>query len=1017
MKKNFLLLFLMALLPLAGRAAGNLTGTIQDNLKGLKFTIIEVYNTVPEGKANIVSVSQNNWNEKADDNTKLVIPATITFSVKGKDFEDVDIDKEVTFDVVEIDANGFANLEDLASVTIPASIKTIGESAFADDYSLTSVQIATGSKLTEIGNYAFSAWIAEKFDLSSATSLAVLPAKLFLTAGAEQNPYVKEVVLPASITDINTALAKLPNLEKVNITDTKLASLEAGALENNTKITALELPATCTTIEASALKSTKVAELTINAYQVDNSQSVGKVYGDVAADKKVLTKLTVKGEFKGVINVDAFSGNENLAEVTFDAVSGTIAQDAFTNEAKLAKITLGDVKADATIYPAFASTLTAGAELKIGNIAGTIKTNAFIGLKSVEIGDITTATATGDGAFQGAKLASIKIGEITGNVGASFLPSLAAGATLEIEEIGAEAVIAEDAFRDLKSVEIGDIAATTAIGAGAFAGSNLATITVGEITGNIGASFASTLAAGADVTIKSIGEGASLDANAFKSIKSLTITNGISGGTLAAGSFVYVDANNVTANLGAISGGTFTANAITGPTTAGKKLTLTIGNVSAALTNNLATGNIVKATVGEISKAVKLDVFGAAEEIVFGDIKEGGSLSLTSDEVNETLAKVTFAAIEVAGGIADGTFDKCSKLATVIFNGLLANGAVAAGAFETAGYALAGDAKMVVTYKPADDQLTKPFDRASFGKSTDVEVKVTLKTTQKFFDNYTEAAGVVTWFYRTTAEFSKAAVTKTIKFEGEVAPDGYKYARFYVANDEKAVFDKVDGVTAYSIYVDGEDIYMNPLRVYGGKYQINGVTPIRAAIVVKSKSGEDITVTMNPDEAPTKQSIQNADDKFGILYNDLATALTGAKITMENTNFFKLTDATAVNWATLQTDANYKDNNAIVLLSNPAKSNYIQFADFDPETQPTVKIAAGGYYLLTKKAAAGSRQVIWLDEDGNTTAIESVKVATEEAGEMNDATNNATYNLNGMRVNNTNQKGVYIKNGKKFIVK
>ena len=1017
MKKNFLLLFLMALLPLAGRAAGNLTGTIQDNLKGLKFTIIKVYNNVPEGEANTVSVSQNNWNEKADDNTKLVIPATITFSVKGKDFENVDIDKEVTFDVVEIDDNGFANLDELASVTIPASIKKIGESAFADDYALTSVQIATGSKLTEIGNYAFSAWITEKFDLSSATSLTTLPAKLFLSATAEQNPYVKEVVLPASITDISTALAKLPNLEKVNITDTKLASLAVGALEGNTKITALELPATCKTIADGALTSTKVADLTINAYQTDNSQSVGKVYGDVAADKKVLTKLTVKGEFKGTIAANAFNALDNLAEVKFDAVSGTITAGAFTANPKLNKITLGDVKAGANIQAAFASTLVAGADLKIGNIgAATIAASAFTGLKSVEIGDIATTTAIGDGAFAGAKLATITVGDITGKIGASFASTLPAGADLTIEEIGADAQIADDAFTGLKSVEIGDIAATTAIGDGAFAGANLATITVGEITGNIGASFVSTLAAGAEVTIESIGEGANLGANAFKSIKSLTITNGISAGTFAAGSFVYVDANNVTANLGAISGGTFTAGAITGPTTAGKELTLTIGNVSAPLTNNLATGNIKKATVGEISKAVCLDVFGAAKEIVFGDIKEGGSLTAFA-AANTTLAKVTFAAIEVATGITADAFNNATMLATVNFSGLLADGAVAASAFKTAGSALAAGTNMVVTYKPADDQLTKPFNQATFGALSD-PVKVTLKTTQKFFDNYTEAAGVVTWFYRTTAEFSKAAVTKTIKFEGEVAPDGYKYARFYVAKDEKAVFNKVDGVTAYSIYVDGEDIYMNPLRVYGGKYQINGVSAIRAAIVVKSKSGEDITVTMNPDEAPTKQSIQNADDKFGILYNDMATALTGAKITMENTAFFKLTDGTtSVNWATLQTDANYANNNAIVLLSNPAKSNYIQFADFDPETQPTVKIAAGGYYLLTKKAATGSRQVVWLDEDGNTTAIESVKVATEEAGEMNDATNNATYNLNGMRVNNTNQKGVYIKNGKKFIVK
>ena len=1007
---------LLSLLPLAGWAGGNLTGSSQDNLKGLRFTIIKVYNEVPEGEANTVSVSQNNWDTKADNKTELLIPSTVTFSVNGLDYENKPINKEVTFKVVEIDANGFSNLDDLRTVTIPASIEKIGESAFANDYVLETVQIASNSKLTEIGEYAFSAWINGTFDLSSATSLEALPAQLFFSAFASENSFVKKIVLPESMKDIKTALAKLPNLEEVNIAKTKLVSLAEGALEGNTQITDLELPATCKTIAASALKGTQVHKLTINAYQGIGTQSVNKAYGDGTKDKEVLTNLTVKGEFKGTIAAAAFQGLANLAEVKFDDVSGTIAANAFTDNPNLAKIILGNVKDGANIGAAFAppAGTDGAAALTIGNIAdATIAEGAFKGLKSVEIGDIATkANAIGDDAFAGSKLASITIGKIVdgAKIGASFVPTFSDGATLEIEEIG-DANIAPNAFTGLKSVKIGDIATKTiAIGAGAFAG-KLTTIETGDIKGKIGASFSST--DGAALKIQSIGENANLAASAFTNVKSLEITEGISNGTFAAGSFVFVD-NNVTANLGAISGGTFAADAITGPTGDGKKLTLTIGNVSVALSKNLATGNIKKATIGEISNEVKLDVFGAAEEIEFGAIKEGGSLSLTSDTENTTLTKVTFAAIEVANGITAGTFDKSTKLATVLFNGLLADNAVAAGAFKTAGSGV----EMVVTYALDGCELTKPFARGSFGVAGD-EVKVTLKTTQKFFENYAGVGGDVKWFYRTEAKFAKATVKKTIKFEGEFA-DGFKYARFYVADDEKAVFDKEPGVTAYSMYVDGVDFYMNPLRVYGGKYHINGASPIRAAFIVKSKTGDDITVTMNAEEGDyvaAKQSIQNADDKFGILYNDYGSALTGARITMENSPFFKLTDGDAVNWAALQTNATYKDNNAIVLLSNPAKSNYIQFADFDPATQPTIKIADGGYYLLTKKAApAAARQVIWLDEDGNTTAIESVEVATPEEGEMNNATNNAIYNLQGVRVNGA-QKGIYIQNGKKYVVK
>ena len=54
----------------------------------------------------------------------------------------------------------------------------------------------------------------------------------------------------------------------------------------------------------------------------------------------------------------------------------------------------------------------------------------------------------------------------------------------------------------------------------------------------------------------------------------------------------------------------------------------------------------------------------------------------------------------------------------------------------------------------------------------------------------------------------------------------------------------------------------------------------------------------------------------------------------------------------------------------------------------------------------------WLDEDGfvedETTAIQSI--------ESVDASNDAIYNLQGVRVNAT-KKGLYIQNGKKYIVK
>ena len=54
---------------------------------------------------------------------------------------------------------------------------------------------------------------------------------------------------------------------------------------------------------------------------------------------------------------------------------------------------------------------------------------------------------------------------------------------------------------------------------------------------------------------------------------------------------------------------------------------------------------------------------------------------------------------------------------------------------------------------------------------------------------------------------------------------------------------------------------------------------------------------------------------------------------------------------------------------------------------------------------------VWLDEEGNTTAIKNIETIE------NAANNGAIYNLQGIRVNGAAQKGIYIQNGKKFIVK
>ena len=77
-----------------------------------------------------------------------------------------------------------------------------------------------------------------------------------------------------------------------------------------------------------------------------------------------------------------------------------------------------------------------------------------------------------------------------------------------------------------------------------------------------------------------------------------------------------------------------------------------------------------------------------------------------------------------------------------------------------------------------------------------------------------------------------------------------------------------------------------------------------------------------------------------------------------------------------------------------------------PEADGGTKLAAGKAYLkvLTTNAAKGIKVIF----DGETTVIGTIKDNTVK--------DNAIYNLNGQRVASP-EKGLYIMNGKKIIVK
>ena len=100
---------------------------------------------------------------------------------------------------------------------------------------------------------------------------------------------------------------------------------------------------------------------------------------------------------------------------------------------------------------------------------------------------------------------------------------------------------------------------------------------------------------------------------------------------------------------------------------------------------------------------------------------------------------------------------------------------------------------------------------------------------------------------------------------------------------------------------------------------------------------------------------------------------------------------------------------ATVQASTAAPIYVMQGGTFKKCTTPLSNFPVHKAYLKLKKPA-GAKLILHFDDDDTTTAIE--EVTTDEGNTGNDI----FYNLNGQRVSNP-QKGIYIRQGKKVIVK
>lgn len=101
--------------------------------------------------------------------------------------------------LISIGKNAFRNCIFLTgTLKLPAELTIIGESAFGHCTGFTNVDFSTSTKLTEIGELAFSSEPLTSIDLSACIKLTKIDARAFY------NCTKAEIKLPESITSIDT---------------------------------------------------------------------------------------------------------------------------------------------------------------------------------------------------------------------------------------------------------------------------------------------------------------------------------------------------------------------------------------------------------------------------------------------------------------------------------------------------------------------------------------------------------------------------------------------------------------------------------------------------------------------------------------------------------------------------------------------------------------------------------------------------------------------------------------------
>jgi hypothetical protein len=340
-----------------------------------------------------------------------------------------------------------------------------------------------------------------------------------------------------------------------------------------------------------------------------------------------------------------------------------------------------------------------------------------------------------------------------------------------------------------------------------------------------------------------------------------------------------------------------------------------------------------------------------------------GLFGATSTKPNTTLKSVTIGS-SVANTIPANAFAYCTALedVTVIAAASPVANTVDANAFDHC------TALKTFTYEPEAAISIKPVnDNAFVGCVPFVKF-----VTNNFYWDANPTAPM-----NATYGTDEITVVKTVQDKKNA---NQFFAKYY--NTALNVEFDANDCKLFTVYVDGETAYFQACRTYEGKYYV----PANRPVIVKTSEAKE--VNFKPTTIPAAY-LPDGSLGWNDMYcsqpgDDLAKVQAGAKVAAGK-YLYRLTNTDEIGFGfTFFSGTNIKEGQFFIACSK-------------------------------KPEGAGRLNEVWLDEDGNV--IESDATAIKGVKKALDQNDGAIYNLQGVRVQKAQKGGIYIQNGKKFVVK